>query len=78
MVGAWWREHMSATRVASFGVLCRQCPLRQRCTTSKTGRKIVLHERDRELRAARAEWAADPELREKYGSPDTSVGRLLM
>src|SRR5262249_49864014 len=37
---------LSATRVATFGALCRDCPLRQRCTTCKTGRKLVLHERD--------------------------------
>ena len=37
---------ISATRVATFGALCRDCPLRERCTKSKTGRKIVLHERD--------------------------------
>jgi Transposase domain (DUF772) len=33
---------LSRTRVASFGALCRECPLRERCTKSKTGRKIVL------------------------------------
>ena len=68
---------ISATRVASFGALCRQCPLRERCTTSKTGRKIVLHERDRELRAARAEWAADPGLREKYRKFRPNVERVV-
>lgn len=57
---------LSQTRVASFGALCRDCPLRQRCTKSDTGRKIVLHQRDDMLRAARRDWAADPELREKY------------
>ena len=34
---------LSRTRVAAFGVLCRDCPLRSRCTTCKTGRKLVLH-----------------------------------
>jgi hypothetical protein len=33
---------ISRTRVASFGALCGGCPLRERCTKSKTGRKIVL------------------------------------
>ena len=28
---------LSRTRVATFGVLCRNCPLRERCTTCKTG-----------------------------------------
>ena len=45
---------LSRTRVATFGVLCRDCPLRARCTTCKTGRKLVLHARDDLLRAARA------------------------
>ena len=68
---------ISAGRRASFGALCRGCPLRQRCTTSKTGRKIVLHKRDTELRAARAEWAADPELREKYRKYRPNVERVV-
>ena len=37
---------LSRTRIATFGVACRDCPLRQRCTTCKTGRRLVLHERD--------------------------------
>jgi hypothetical protein len=46
---------LSRARVATFGALCRDCPLRARCTTCKTGRKLVLHERDDLLRAARAD-----------------------
>ena len=34
---------LSRTRIATFGVLCRDCPLPARCTTCKTGRKLVLH-----------------------------------
>src|SRR5260370_16941632 len=57
---------LSRTRVATFGVLCRDCPLRARCTTCKTGRKLVLHPRDDLLRAARADWAAGSGLRKDY------------
>jgi hypothetical protein len=57
---------VSTTRVATFGALCRNCPLRERCTTSKTGRKIVLHERDDLLRQARHDWKTKPQLRERY------------
>lgn len=68
---------ISKTRVASFGGLCRDCPLHQRCTKSKTGRKIVLHERDDLLRAARRDWADDPDLQEKYRKFRPNVERVI-
>jgi transposase len=68
---------ISRTRVASFGVLCRDCPLRGRCTTSKTGRKIVLHERDDLLRQARRDWIDKPELRENYRTFRPNVERAI-
>jgi hypothetical protein len=68
---------ISAGRRVSFGGLCRGCPLREQCTKSQAGRKIVLHERDTELRAARAEWAADPRLREKYRKYRPNVERVV-
>ena len=64
-------------RVATFGALCRGCPLRQRCTTSKTGRKIVLHPRDELLRQARRDWDDRPELREKYRKFRPNVERVI-
>jgi hypothetical protein len=68
---------ISKTRVATFGTLCRDCPLRQQCTTSKTGRKIVLHPRDDLLRQARRDWADKPELREKYRKYRPNVERVI-
>ena len=68
---------LSRTRIATFGVLCRDCPLRARCTTCKTGRKLVLHERDDLLRAARADWAADTGLREDYMTHRPNVERAI-
>ncbi len=68
---------LSRTRVASFGAMCGSCPLRQRCTKSKTGRKIVLHERDDLLRQARREWTEKPELREKYRKFRPNVERTI-
>jgi IS5 family transposase len=68
---------LSRTRIATFGVACRDCPLRDRCTTSKTGRKLVLHERDDLLRAARADWAADTGLREDYMAHRPNVERTV-
>lgn len=68
---------ISRTRVASFGVLCRDCPLRDRCTTSKTGRKIALHDRDDLLRQARRDWADNPDLRDKYRTFRPNVERVI-
>jgi hypothetical protein len=68
---------LSRTRVATFGVLCRGCPLRARCTTCKTGRKLVLHQRDDLLRAARADWAAGSALRKDYMTRRPNVERAI-
>jgi hypothetical protein len=68
---------LSRTRVATFGVLCRDCPLRERCTTCKTGRKLVLHPRDDLLRAARADWAAGSGLRKDYRTHRPNVERAV-
>ena len=68
---------LSRTRVATFGALCRDCPLRERCTTCKTGRKLVLHERDDLLRRARADWAASTGLREDYIARRPNVERAV-
>jgi hypothetical protein len=51
-------RHLTAKNAVIFGVACRDCPLRQRCTTAKDGRTLHLHEHDSLLRAARADWAA--------------------
>jgi hypothetical protein len=68
---------LSRTRIATFGVLCRGCPLRARCTTCKTGRTLVLHPRDDLLRAARADWAAGSGLREDYMTHRPNVERAI-
>jgi Transposase DDE domain len=68
---------LSPSRTATFGALCRDCPLRAQCTTAKSGRTITLHERDDLLRAARADWAADPALREDYRQQRPNVERTV-
>jgi hypothetical protein len=68
---------ISRTRVATFGALCRECPLRAQCTTSKTGRKIVLQRRDDLLRQARRDWRENPELREQYRRHRPNVERVI-
>jgi Transposase DDE domain/Transposase domain (DUF772) len=56
---------MSPTRTVTFGRLCATCPLRQRCTTAKTGRSMTIHEHDDLLRAARAQ-ARTPQFKRDY------------
>jgi transposase len=68
---------VSAKRHVTFGALCRGCPLRQRCTTSATGRKLVLHPHDDLLRKARRVWAADPDLRQRYRHFRPNVERVI-
>jgi IS5 family transposase len=59
------RPHADGTRLAQFKALCRGCPLRQRCTTSKTGRVLSIHPQHTLLAAARRA-AADPAWKEEY------------
>lgn len=68
---------ISKTRTVTFGALCRGCPLRAQCTTSKTGRTLSLHPRDGLLRQARAQWAADPGLRENYRRFRPNIERVI-
>jgi len=68
---------LSAGRTVTFGALCRDCPLRARCTTSKTGRSLTLHERDDLLRAARVNWVTDPDLREGYRQHRPNIERTV-
>jgi hypothetical protein len=60
-----------------FGAACHGCPLRSRCTTSKSGRVLSLHPLDHLLRAARTGWAADPRLREDYRHHRPNVERVI-
>ena len=52
---------------ATFGRRCDGCPLRDRCTTAKSGRSLHVSVHDRELVAARAQ-AATPEFAAAYPS----------
>jgi transposase len=68
---------ISARRNVTFGAACRGCPLRARCTTNKHGRALILHEHDALLRAARADWATQPALRENYRKHRPNVERVI-
>lgn len=39
-------RNITKSRKAVFGIACRDCPLRSRCTTAKKGRTIELHPHD--------------------------------
>ncbi|HWM74663.1 MAG TPA: IS1182 family transposase [Nocardioides sp.] len=47
---------ISRTGSATFGVRCRGCPLRARCTTAADGRHLTISADDNELVAARRAW----------------------
>jgi hypothetical protein len=59
------RPDADGTRRAQFKALCRDCPLRRRCTTSKTGRVLSVHPQHALLTAARRA-AADPAWQDEY------------
>ena len=68
---------ITPSRNVTFGAACRDCPLRERCTKSRTGRTLILHEHDGLLRAARAAWTASPGLREDYMKHRPNVERAV-
>jgi IS5 family transposase len=39
-------RQVTKSRKAVFGIACRECPLRSRCTTAKKGRTVELHPHD--------------------------------
>jgi hypothetical protein len=70
-------RRITAGNAVIFGVACRECPLRDKCTTAKAGRTVHLHDHDSLLRAARADWAAGPELRQDYMTHRPHVERAI-
>ena len=56
---------ITPSRRVVFGALCQTCPLRARCTTSRSGRSLTLREHDALTRAHRRR-AADPTFHALY------------
>jgi len=56
---------ITAHRRATFGALCRECPLRSRCTNAKDGRMLRLHPHDEALVESRRAWR-DGDFAEDY------------
>jgi hypothetical protein len=67
---------ITRSRGAMFGIRCRDCPLRARCTTSKRGRKLTLHVQDSVLFAARRQ-AETPEFQTVYRQHRPMVERSI-
>jgi len=67
-------RRITASRAVTFGAACRDCPLRARCTASKTGRNIILHEYHDILSAARRDW---PGQRPDYMQHRPNVERAI-
>jgi hypothetical protein len=70
-------RRITGSRAVVFGVACRDCPLRRRCTTSKTGRTLHLHPHDALLRQARRDWRDNEELRAIYRRHRPMVERSI-
>lgn len=67
---------ISRSRAVTFGVACRGCPLRARCTNAKDGRTLKLHPQHRRQRAHR-ERATDPAWQATYRQHRPMVERSI-
>lgn len=70
-------RRMTAKGNVTFGVACRGCPLRARCTANKNGRSVAVHPQDALLRRARRDWREDEALRETYRRHRPMVERSI-
>lgn len=61
---------------AQFGAFCRDCPLRPKCTESKTGRTVYIHPKHRTLDRARRRQR-DPKWKAQYHATRPKVERKL-
>ena len=61
---------------ADFGVHCAPCPLRERCTGSRSGRSVTIHRREAILQRAKAAQR-DPEWQQAYRSTRPKVERKI-
>jgi len=60
------RPKANGARTAQFKRPCTGCPLRERCTTSKTGRVVNVHPQHELLTAARHQAATDTAWQDEY------------
>jgi hypothetical protein len=67
---------IAAKGTAAFGALCRECPLRARCTRSRTGKALHVREHDGLQRAARIR-AQNPDWQHEYRHHRPMVERSI-
>jgi hypothetical protein len=67
---------VSRTRWVTFGIACRGCPLRERCTTAAAGRTLHLHEHDA-LQREHRQRATDPQWQADYRQHRPMVERSI-
>lgn len=67
---------ISAKGYATFGARCRACPLRDRCTRAKNGKKLQVHPEHDRLAAAR-HAALDPDWQNRYRQYRPLVERTI-
>ena len=67
---------LTPKRAAHFKAACGGCPLRERCTTAKSGRTIQVHKHEA-LRRAHRELAAEPGFQEVYRQQRPMVERSI-
>ena len=67
---------ITGSRRVVFGATCRGCPLRPRCTTSRTGRSLKLRDHDALSRAHRRR-ATDPDFHALYRQHRPPVERTI-
>jgi IS5 family transposase len=68
---------ISTGGTATYGKRCHGCPVRSRCTTSKTGNVFKITDHDELLAANRARWRTDPELADDYRQHRPLVERSI-
>ncbi|MRH93427.1 IS1182 family transposase [Nocardia sp. SYP-A9097] len=71
------RPQTNGNRTAQFKQVCANCPLRQRCTTAKTGRTINVHPHHELLTAARVQAATDTAWQDEYRRWQPPVERAI-
>jgi Transposase DDE domain len=69
-------RRITRTRAVVFGIACRNCPLQARCTNSRKGRTLHLHEHEDLLRAARRH-AQTPQFQAVYRQHRPMVERSI-